>query len=590
MNWIIRSGLVLLALFAMGAWVAPVASAGDTSEKRIRNCPDSDWCTYNRDDAATRFSPLTQINKGNVAKLRPAWIHLPGMTTRGIQSTPIVMDGSLYYSTPYSRVHKLNAGTGERMWVFTPELNDMVVKRQTHGPYSRGMCVGDGKAYIGTLDGRVVGVNDGTGAADWDVRLVDSVKDTIGFTGPCTYANGTVVIGQQAGEWPVRGRIFGLDGKSGATKWTFYTVGGPEDPEAMKTWGGDSWKHGGGGGWQAGSYDAENKQMFWGTGNPNPLYDWGAENWMTTGARPGINLYVSSTVALDINTGKLNWYFQEVPHDPFDWDAAVGEYLQVEKGGKKLVVHPSKDGFVYVYDRKTGNVENIYPGIKSFNFATKVEAKAGQRWPELTNPFYPKEGKEDYLCPAIMGGYSWNNGAYNPKSGMHYRIANEWCIYLTVQRVEPITEPSAALIIGADFRGARPQDPGNPRKEGSDPMHAFLVARDPVSGKESWRVRYEEVAHSAVLATAGDLVFVGNAMGFLEARDAANGKLLWSFNNGAPHEGGIVSYSVGGKQYIAAAVGRGSLVMDGYDEWWPNTFGKKKFTTDTGAMVAFTLP
>jgi glucose dehydrogenase len=311
---------------------------------------------------------------------------------------------------------------------------------------------------------------------------------------------------------------------------------------------------------------------------------------MTTGARPGLNLYVTSVVALDINTGKLNWYFQEVPHDPYDWDSAVGEFVFIDKGGKKTITHPSKNGFNYVYDRKTGNVENIFPGIKAYNFATKVTSKPGQRYAELENPWYPKEGVLEYLCPAIMGGYSWNPGTYSPKTGMHYRVANEWCITLTVGRTQPITEPSAALIIGADFAGARPPEPGNPHKEGKDPMHGMLRAMDPVSGKAGWQVRYEEVPHSALLSTAGGVLFLGDAMGWVEGLDADSGKKLWKFNNGSPHEGGIISYSVGGKQYVAVATGRSSLVMDGYDDWWPSTFGKAKFTMQSGSIVTFALP
>jgi PQQ-dependent dehydrogenase (methanol/ethanol family) len=576
---------LLAMLFAMAA---PVAFGGDTSEKRIRNCPDSDWCSYNRDDKGWRYSPLEQVNKGNVSKLRPAWIRQTSSETRGgILGTPLAMDGSLYFSASHSRVYKLNGATGETNWAVIPKLNDMVVKRQTHGPYSRGLCVGDGKVYMGTLDGRLLGIDDNTGKVVWETPLVDSVVQTIGFTGGCTYANGTVVIGQQAGEWPIQGRIFGVTGATGALKWTFFTVPGPQDdPEANKTWGGDSWKYGGGGGWQAGGFDAENQQVIWGTGNPNPLYDWGAENWKTDGARPGTNLYVTSVIALDINTGKLKWHYQEVPHDPYDYDSAVGEMVFIDKDGKKLVSHPSKDGFQYVYDRKTGALQNVFPRIESINFVKSINPKTG----ELIGQFWPHEGKEEYLCPFIAGGMSWNPGSYSPKTGMHYRIAQEWCMYLTVGRTQPITEPSAALIIGADFRAARPPDPADKSKEGKDPMHGVVTAFDPVTGKAGWKHRYEEVPHSALMSTAGGLLFMGNAMGWVEALDIDSGKTLWKYNNGSPHEGGIISYSAGGKQYIAVATGRASLVMDGHDDGWPDTFGKAKFTMQSGSIVTFALP
>jgi PQQ-dependent dehydrogenase (methanol/ethanol family) len=579
---------VLAAMLAACAALAALAVAArgqDTSHARIRACPPSDWCVYNRDDRGWRYSPLAQIDRGNVSRLRPVWTHQPGRVEHGIQSTPLVMDGALYYSTSYSRVHKLNGATGERIWHYYPELNQLVVRRQTHSPYSRGLAVGDGRVYMGTLDGRLIALTDATGEVAWDTTLIDSAKETVGFTGGGAYVDGMLIIGQQAGEWPIRGRVFGVEAATGKLKWTFYTVAGPEDPEAMATWGGDSWKYGGGGGWQPGGYDPEHGWVLWGTGNPNPLYDWGGEDWQSSGARPGRNLYTTSVVALDVRSGKLKWYHQEIPHDPYDFDSATGEFVFVERDGKRLVSHPSKSGFYYVYERDTGKLVNVFQGVNSVNFVERIDPKTGR----LIGQWFPKEGVEEYLCPATAGGYSWNPGAYSPQTGLHYRVAQEWCIYVTVFRAEPITEPSAALVIGAKFRGARPPEPGNPRQEGTDRQHGRLDARDPVTGKIAWSRRYEVVPHSALLATAGGLLFNGTAMGWVEALDAATGDPLWRFNSGSPHTGGIVSYSVAGKQYIAVASGRGSLVMNAYDEIWPETFGKAGFE-HSAVLMAFALP
>src|SRR2546425_451450 len=356
-------------------------------------------------------------------------------------------------------------------------------------------------------------------------------------------------------------RIWAYVPKTGDIKWIFYTTG-RDDPKALATWKGDSWKYGGGGSWQPGSIDYENNQIIIGVGNPNPDYDYCGEKCLDPNAdgwRPGGNLYTSSTVALDLNTGKLNWFFQEAPADPYDYDASPGEYVLFDDSQKgKLVLHPGKNGFNHVHDRKTGKPLNVYPDMKSFNWTTGFNLETG-KW---ENMLWPKAGVKTLVCPAIDGGHSWNAGAYSPQTKLFYRIANEWCMDLTVSpkgggttitagSESRITEPFAQAFMSAEWVGANP--PG-------DTAHGRLTARDPVSGKIAWEKRYDLIPHSALLSTAGGVVFVGTIDGFVEALDAKTGDRLWRFNNGTSHNGGIVSYSVGGKQYIAVATGHGSYV------------------------------
>ena len=559
---LVQLGTVAVCLAVAVLLAAPAAQAG-SSANEIKNCPDQNWCSYHRTvDSAWRYSPLNQINTSNVKKLRPAWIFQPGDPRMGLHSTPLVIDGYMYVATNPSTVWKLNAVTGERVWAYVPKMDEAVVSRSFFA-HTRGLSIGDGRVYMGTVDGRLVALDENTGQPIWDRQLVNSKKDTIGFSGAATFVGSDLlVIGQNGGEYPIEGKIFGINPKTGDTKWIFYTTG-RDDPRALATWKGDSWKYGGGGSWQPGSVDYDNNQIFMGTGNPDPDYDYcGADcrNVNADGWRPGDNLYTSSTVALDLSNGKLNWYFQEAPSDPYDYDAAPGEYVLFDDArGRKLVLHPGKNGFNHVHDRKTGKPIAVYPDMKSYNWTSGFNLETG----EWENMLWPKPGEKTLVCPAIDGGHSWNPGTYDPQTKLFYRIANEWCMYLTVSpkgggttisagSETRITEPFAQAFMSAEWVGTSPP--------GESSAYGRLTARDPVSGKIAWEKRYDIIPHSTLLSTAGGLLFVGTTDGFVEALDAKTGNVLWRFNNGSGHNGGIISYAVGGKQYIGVAVGHGSYV------------------------------
>jgi PQQ-dependent dehydrogenase (methanol/ethanol family) len=532
-----------------------------------------DWLTHHGTYRSYHYSGLDQINAGNVKNLEVAWVHFPERATRGIQSTPLAADGVLYYSGSYSRVWALDGATGKVIWNYVPELDEALVAKQTHSPYNRGMGIGHGHLYVGTVDGRLIALDIKTGKPAWDTRLVDSKKMTVGFTGAPLVVKDIVVIGAQGGEWPWRGPIFGVDGKTGEKKWEFYTVAGTD--EAKGTWGGDSWRTGGGGGWMPGAYDPETNTVWWGTGNPAPLYDWAGADWQKNGPRPGNNLYTTSVIALDPDTGKLKFHHQELPHDAWDFDSAVGEFVMLDRGGQKLAVHPNKSGFVFVYDRANGKVQNVWPLVKNINFVKSIDPKTG----ELIGRRDLNLGKADSpLCPAIAGGISWNSGAYSPKTGLYYKIGQEWCMDLTVEKTTPILEPMAQLNIGATFKLVAPPD---------GPARGHLDARDPVSGEKKWEVAFKEPPLSSVLATAGNLVFVPDAEGIVHAYNAENGQEVWSRNNGMGHNAGIISYMAGGKQYVAVPAGWGSLVSDEYAALFGEPF--RSMSKNTGALFVYAL-
>ena len=557
---------VATLLSAAPALAQPVDTA------RIAAGDPNDWLAYHQSYNGWSYSPLDQINVNNVKDLEVAWISVPGHATRGLQTMPLVADGVLYYTGSYSRVFALDGATGKQLWSYTPELDETLIARQTHSPYNRGAAIGEGRLYVGTVDGRLIALDMKTGKVDWDTKLQDSEKLTVGFTGAPLYAKGTVVIGSQGGEWPGQGPLYGVDAATGKVKWKFNTVGG--DDASKQSYGNDSWRTGGGGGWMPGTFEPETNIVYWGTANPAPLYDWAGDKWKTEGARPGDNLYSTSVLGLDIDTGDLKFYHQELPHDTWDFDSAIGEFVKIDRDGKHYIVHPNKSGFVFVYDRDL-KVQNVWPLIHNYNFVKSIDPKTG----ELIGRRDFTAGKQtDPLCPAIDGGVSWNSGSYSPKTGLYYKVGNEWCIDLEVVKTTPVTEPVVQLNIGANFHEVPP--PGGE-------IYGHLDARDPITGAKKWEVRFPEPPLSSVLSTGGNLVFLPDARGVVHAYNAETGAELWNHSDGLGHVGGIISYSAGGKQYVAVTVGFGSLVSDGYGKLFGEPF--KSMPRDEGLLVVYSL-
>ncbi|HZP94319.1 MAG TPA: PQQ-binding-like beta-propeller repeat protein [Burkholderiales bacterium] len=564
---------VSAALFVGGALAAEVD--GNRLINADKELEKGNWITYHGSYRSWHYSPLAQINTRNVGKLEEAWSHAASRANRGLQGFPLAIDGVLYYSSPYNQVYALDGATGKMLWTYKQKLNEDLVARQTHSPYNRGIAAGYGNIYIGTLDGKLVAIDATSGQEKWETKLINSEKLTVGFTGAPLLVKDKVIIGAQGGEWPYRGPIFGVNAKTGEKVWEFDTVGGNDGTPSDKrdTWGNDSWKVGGGGGWMAGAYDPETDTVWWGTANPAPLYDWAGDKWQTEGPRPGVNLYTTSVLLMNPDTGELKAYHQEIPHDAWDFDSAMGEFMFIERDGKKYVVHPNKGGFYFVYDRK-GKVQNVYKGVDNINFVKDINPKTG----ELIGRRDLSEGKHKNLCPAIAGGLSWNAGTYDPKTGLMYRVGYEWCIDLEVVKTEPVTEPVVQLNIGANFQFVPPE---------GDKLRGHIRARDPITGKVKFEIPFTVPPHASLLSTGGGLLFVPEADGTLAAYDASNGKRLWTHNDGQGHNGGIISYMAKGKQYIAVMTGWGSLVGDGYGDLWGEPW--KSMPKDSGVIKVFAL-
>lgn len=540
---------------------APVPASAQMGEQ----VKPEDWPHYHRTLEGGRYSPLSEIDSGNVGELRVAWAHQPGAINHGLQATPVVVDGVVYYSGSYNRVFAIDGVTGDELWHYYAEL-DPISEQIATSPYNRGVTWSNGNVYIGTSDGRAIGLDGTTGKELWQTTLVDTKSCGCLFTSPPLAIGDKLIYGSTAGGMPTRGAgIFGVDAATGNQLWHFEPV--KEDTWGMTSFGESSAKYAGVGAWHVGSYDAETNTVIYGTSNPSPWFDWappgeGPDGYKRAdgeGARPGDNLYSSSVVALDPDTGELKWYFQELPHDDWDFDSTLGEFVLMDDGDDKLVLHQAKSGFVYLYDRVDGGVHNVWTINDYVTFVETVDPNTGEligRNPPVTDP-------DNMFCPSMNGGRSWNSGSYNRDTGVWYNGRQEICEVAITREEMPQLEPIPNWYMGADFHFVPPP--------GEDAAYGALDAWNPLTGEKKWSVHYKYPLLSGVLSTAGNLVFAGDIQGYVFAYDAETGDELWSFNTGSGIRGGIVTYAAGGEQYVLVPSGIGSHVFFGLAGLFPET-------------------
>ncbi|MDR3462728.1 MAG: PQQ-binding-like beta-propeller repeat protein [Beijerinckiaceae bacterium] len=500
----------------------------------VGNSDPNNWPEYHRTWNAWRYSPLEQINKTNVKKLKVAWIHQAGDITNGLLSTPLVEDGIMYYVAPNNNVFALDAVTGTQIWHYQPKLNP-IANQSFYAYQSRNITLGKTFVYLGTLDGRVVAVDKKTGSEVWSTQLTD-LKKCYGclFSSTPVLAGNVLVGGTTGGDQPIAGKIFGVDATTGKLLWTFNTT--KDDP---KSWPGDTGKVGGATAWNVGTYDPTTDSVYIGVGNAAPDF--------FNNERHGDNLYAASLLALDPKNGTVKWARQEIPNDHYDYDAAY-EALVLDQAGKQVITHLSKSGFVFVMDKSSGALTNVWPMSKTFNFVKSIDPHTGALIGQVGDYAFDKETT---ICPYLLGTRSWNPGAYNPKTKLWYNNAMEVC-----EVIKPAKQDVSKIGIAGLYLGVDKLEAVSPPNE---PASARLEARDPLTGKLAWSVPYKLPGLGGVLTTGGDLVFNGDPQGLVHAYDAGNGKELWSFQTGSGIRAGIISYAVNGKQYIAVPSGYGSL-------------------------------
>lgn len=520
------------------------------------------WLSYGGNYSAHRYSALNQINRTNVKNLTPVWLFNTGELAGGLNATPIVADGVLYLMGPKNRVFALNAATGELLWKYFYKLS---IKDIPYQPGSRGLAIGHGRVYFGTLDNHVVALDAKTGRELWDVEVQNTQQCGCNITSPPLIVKDKVIVGGTGGEHAHRGYLNAFDGKTGKQLWRFYTIPAPGEP-GSETWDERMLKYGGAPTWLVGSYDPELNLLYWGVGNPSSdFYD---------EFRKGDNLYSNSIIALDPDTGKLKWHYQEVPHDMYDFDSAY-ECVLIDyvKDGKtqKLLVHPNKGGYTWVLDRATGKFVSAYPHVDVLTWLKGVD-KNGR--PIGMQPVPPD--KITFVCPSAAGGRNYDHSSYSPRTKFWYNIGWEICNAIKPEKL-PIIEGQP--LFGGSMEFKPPAD---------KPAYGHINAFDPLTGERKWRynTRYMNVA--SLLATGGDLLFSGDVMGEMFALDATTGTKLWGFNVGAGMSGSPISYSVNGRQYIAMPTGMGSLVGGLTAVIWPETASKLPERAST--LVVFALP
>jgi len=489
------------------------------------------WLTYSGDYSGRRFSSLDQINITNARTLVAKWVYQTGATGK-LETTPLVVDGILYGTAQDDRAFALDARTGRPIWMYQRQLPGDI--RPCCGRVNRGLAILGDKVFLGTLDAHVIALDTKTGNVIWDVVAAEYQKGYSFTVAPLAVKN-LVVIGVSGGEYGVRGFIDAYDAASGARKWRFYTVPGPGKP-GNETWEGDSWKIGGAPAWNTGTYDALTNQIFWPTGNPSPSN--------RGEGRAGDNLYSNSLLALNADTGKMNWYFQFTKHDEHDWDATqvpvvvdLGGDLAGGAAGKHLIAQANRNGFFYVIDRANGKLISA----NAYGKTTWSDTKDSEGRPVVKKEASPTlEGHT--VCPGALGTTNFMAPAFSAQTALFYVTARDQCdIFSTAP--QPY-EAGHAYYGSAYF----------PSEE-ARPYRGFLKAIDPATGEIKWKFEHTSPTWSGVLATAGGLVFTGDAEGNFIALDAASGKPLWHFQMGGAVYAAPMAFAVDGKEYVAIAAG-----------------------------------
>ncbi|MHA8084837.1 PQQ-dependent dehydrogenase, methanol/ethanol family [Aquirufa antheringensis] len=535
------------------AHIENVTSAID--DDALTNAQDApgDWTSYGLNYKEDRFSPLTQINKDNVSQLSLAWSTDLG-TNRGIEATPLVVDGIMFLSGPWSVIYALDTRSGKILWTYDPEVPKQTGLKACCDVVNRGIAMYKGNIFAGTLDGRLVSIKASTGKLNWSVITVDTAR-AYTITGAPRVYDGKVIIGNSGADLGVRGYVTAYDAEDGKEAWRFWTV--PGDPkkgfeskameDAAKTWKGEWWKIGGGGtAWDGFAYDPALGLVYIGTGNGSP---WNREIRSPGG---GDNLFLSSIVAVDVKTGEYKWHYQTTPGETWDYTAVQQMILADMKiGGKdrKVIMQAPKNGFFYVLDRETGELlkADAYTYV---NWATHVDLKTG-RPVETPNSRYEKFNK--LVSPSPIGGHNWQAMAYNPVTKLVYIPSRE--LSLTHGNRSDFKYDPMTWNTGSN--------PDETKKTIDDPkahkMEGRLIAWDPVAGKEVWRSAGASIWDAGVLTTS-DLVFQGNAQGKFSAFDAKTGKKVWETDLKSGIIAPPVTYLVDGVQYVTVAVGWGGVM------------------------------
>jgi len=546
---------VTTALTPESAVVKPAPqppAVADVDGARIIAADPGDWLSHGRTYDEQRYSPLKQITDGTISNLGLAW-YVGLETRRGVEVTPLVVDGVMYLSSFWNVIIALDARTGRELWRYDPGTRSDWLRSSCCDAINRGLAVWKGKIYEGLLDGRLIAVDAASGKLVWSVQTTDTAFD-YSITGAPRIVNGKVIIGNGGAEFGVRGYVTAYDAASGTQVWRFYTV--PGDPArgfesramemAASTWTGEWWKYGGGGtAWDSFAYDPGLNLLYIGVGNGGPF----PRGLRSPGG--GDNLFLSSIVAVNADTGEYVWHYQTTPGDEWDYTATqqmILTDLNIDGKQRQVIMQAPKNGFFYVLDRATGELLSA-AAIAPTSWASHVDMQTG-RPVFIKENLYSETAK--LITPGPSGAHNWQSMSFDPETGL---------VYI------PWQETSYVYSMTPDFKPLRKQwNIGNNPHAVSPPGAADAVSRgallawNPVTQRQAWKVDLGSHWNGGTLTTAGNLVIQGTADGRFVIYRADDGEELWE----TPVHTGVIaapiSYQADGEQYIAVAAGWGGAV------------------------------
>ena len=562
--------LVMAATAHVGAQVTDAMLANDaTSTDNV--------LTSGLGTQGQRYSPLTDINAKTIGRLVPVWsMSFGGEKQRGQQSQPLVNNGKMFVTASYSRIYAVDTKTGQKLWKYEHRLPEGIMP--CCDVINRGAALYDNLVIFGTLDAQIVALDQTTGKVVWREKI-DDYSAGYSYTAAPLIAEGLLLTGLSGGEFGVVGRVEARDPRTGKMVWSRPTVeghmgylNGKENGitgTTNATWPGETWKTGGATPWMGGTYDAKTGLAYFGTGNPGP---WNSH------VRKGDNLYSTSTLALDVKTGKIVWHYQGTPNDGWDFDG-TNEFVTFDMDGKRMGGKADRNGFFYVNDATTGKLVNAFPFVKKVTWATGIDLKTGRpNFIDDNRPGDPtaaggdgNKGKSVFAAPAFLGGKNQMPMAYSPKTGLFYVPTNEWGMEIWN---EPITYKKGAAYLGAGFT----------IKPLFEDHIGSLRAINPKTGKVEWEVKNTAPLWGGVMTT-DDLVFWGTPEGFLKAADAKTGKVVWQFQTGSGIVAPPITWKENGEQYVTVVSGWGGAVP----LWGGEVAKKVNFLEQGGSVWTFKL-
>jgi len=558
-----------LAAAAFGLLVTtaltPLKAADMTFERALNagNEPQN-WILHHGNYQGHRFSQLKEINTETVKNLKVAFtVALGGFEGAGtrykfgdLEATPIVEDGVIYVPDGWGTVYAIDVSSGKKgmfKWRFDPQTNKAWAGDVACcGVNNRGVALWKDKIISVSLDGRLFAINKATGEKVWERKIANPDLGETLTLAPLIVRD-VAIVGAAGGEYGIRGFIDGTDLNTGQQLWRTYTIPGKGEA-GNETWkdGKDHWQHGGGSIWETATYDRDTDTIYQGVGNAGP--DWDPEY------RPGDNKWAASVLALNPSNGEIKWGFQYTPNDPYDYDE-ISEHpiinAKVNGEDRKLVVHAARNGFYYALDRVNGSFVAGKQYVNELNWTPGLDPKTGRplNYDPNSDVQVYRPGSHgsranvngDRLCPSLLGGKNWEPSAYNPELGLLFVTAKEGCNYIVTKQQDDFVDQGGAVKPRERFAGGQPNTP--------ERLFGSLKAIDPATGETKLAAKLDYPTYGGVLATAGNLIFVGLPDGTLAAYDAKTLKEAWSINLGTGINAPPVTYSVNGKQYVAVLVG-----------------------------------